>query len=208
MSARPQIILLHGIWMRSGVTARLDARLSAAGFAVTRFDYSSLRAPQHEHHRRLDEQIAGLDGPVHLVGHSLGGVVAIDYLQRPGAHSMRVGRVVCLGSPLLGSTLARRLQRVRLDTLGLGHAREVLVDGLAPWSGPQQVGVIAGEVSFGLSLLLGRLPRPNDGTVAVAETRLPGISDHATVRASHTALLFSERAAALTVRFLRAGSFV
>ncbi|MBK9654779.1 MAG: alpha/beta fold hydrolase [Rhodanobacteraceae bacterium] len=207
MPTRPSVILLHGIWMRAGVTARLAGRLSAAGFSVSRFDYASLRSPQHEHHQRLDALIASFDGTVHLVGHSLGGVVAVDYLQRGSAHAARVGRVVCLGSPLLGSTLARRLQRVRLDTLGLGHAREVLVDGLAPWSGPQQVGVIAGEVSFGLSLLLGRLPRPNDGTVAVAETRLPGISDHATVRASHTALLFSERAAALTVRFLRNGRF-
>lgn len=207
MPTRPSVILLHGIWMRAGVTARLDARLSAAGFRVARFDYASLRSPQREHHQRLDALIAGFDGTVHLVGHSLGGVVAVDYLQRGNAHSARVERAVCLGSPLLGSTLARRLQRVRLDALGLGHAREVLLDGLAPWSGPQQIGVIAGEVSFGLSLLLGRLPRPNDGTVAVAETRLAGITDHATVRASHTALLFSERAAALTVRFLREGSF-
>lgn len=207
MSDRPTVILLHGIWMRAGVTARLDARLSAAGFAVTRFDYASLRSPQHEHHRRLDALIASLGGPLHLVGHSLGGVVAVDYLQRGGSQAAQIARVVCLGSPLLGSALARRLQRVRLDALGLGHAREVLIAGLAPWTGPQQIGVIAGELSFGLSLLLGPLPRPNDGTVAVAETRLPGISDHATVRASHTALLFSERAAALTVRFLREGRF-
>ena len=203
---RPNVLLLHGIWMRAGVTARLDARLSGAGFAVTRFDYASLRSPQREHHQRLDAIIASLPGPVHLVGHSLGGVVAVDFLQR--TQSERVERVVCLGSPLLGSALARRLQRVRLDALGLGHAREVLIDGLQPWIGPQAIGVIAGEVSFGLSLLLGRLPRPNDGTVAVAETRLPGIADHTIVRASHTALLFSERAAAQTVHFLREGRFI
>ena len=33
------------------------------------------------------------------------------------------------------------------------------------------------------------------------------LADHVSVRASHTALLFSERAAALTVQFLREGRF-
>jgi len=203
----PTILLLHGIWMRAGVTARLAARLRAAGFAVANFDYASIQSTFTEHHDRLDRLIESLDGPLHMVGHSLGGVLALDYLRQRSSHDMRVGRVVCLGSPLNGSALAQRLKRIRLDTLGMGFARQPLIDGLPPWNGQQSVGVVAGEVSFGLSLLLGPLPRPNDGTVAVAETRLPGIADHVTVRASHTALLFSERAAALTVQFLREGRF-
>jgi len=203
----PTVILLHGIWMRAGVTARLAARLRAAGFAVHGFDYASIQSTFAEHHERLDRLIDSIEGPLHMVGHSLGGVLAMDYLNRAQPRAARIERLVCLGSPLNGSALAQRLKRARLDTLGLGFARRVLVDGLPPWSGPQAVGVIAGEISFGLSLLLGRLPRPNDGTVAVAETRLPGIADHVTVRASHTALLFSERAAAQTVHFLREGRF-
>ena len=206
MTNQAHVVLLHGIWMRAGVTARLDARLRAAGFSVSRFDYASIKGTQAEHHRRLEELIATLFGPLHLVGHSLGGVVALDYLQqRP--EEQRVERVVCLGSPLNGSALARRLQAVRLDALGLGQARQVLTNGLPNWSGRQDVGVIAGELALGLSLLLGPLPRPNDGTVAVAETRLPGIKDHTSVRASHTGLLFSPTAAALTIGFLREGHF-
>jgi len=204
-NSQPQVVLLHGIWMRAGITARLDARLSAAGFRVTRFDYASIRATQADHHRRLDELIAGLTGPLHLVGHSLGGLVALDYLQRRPAE--KVERVLCLGSPLLGSALARRLQAVRLDALGLGQARQVLIDGLPEWRGAQAIGVIAGTLSLGMSLLLGPLPRPNDGTIALAETRLPGIAAHASVHASHTGLLFSPSAAALTIRFLREGHF-
>lgn len=203
----PTVILLHGIWMRSGVTARLAARLRTAGFDVRCFDYASIQSTFAEHRERLDHLLAQCDGPVHVVGHSLGGVLALDWLRQGGAAGARVERVVCLGSPLNGSALAQRLRRIRLDTLGMGFARQVLLDGLPPWTGAQPVGVIAGEVSFGLSLLLGPLPRPNDGTVAVAETRLAGIADHVSVRASHTALLFSERAAALTVQFLRTGRF-
>jgi pimeloyl-ACP methyl ester carboxylesterase len=203
----PTVILLHGIWMRAGVTGRLAARLRAAGYAVHSFDYASIQSTFAEHHERIDRLVDSVDGALHLVGHSLGGVLALDYLNRSPQRAARVGRVVCLGSPLNGSALAQRLKRVRLDTLGLGFASKVLVDGVPPWAGPQAVGVIAGEISFGLSLLLGPLPRPNDGTVAVAETRLPGIADHVTVRASHTALLFSEHAATLTMNFLREGRF-
>lgn len=204
--ASGRVVLLHGIWMRRGVTSRLAQRLRAAGYDVAAPDYASIRAPFAQHHAVIDAAIAGAAGPVHFVGHSLGGVLALDYLRhRPGC--LPDSRVVCLGSPLLGSTLARRLAAARLDRLGMGHAREALLAGQQRWDGPQAVGVIAGELSFGLSLILGRLPKPNDGTVAVAETRLPGISDHVVVRASHTALLFSAAAAELTVRFLREGRF-
>lgn len=204
--ATGRVVLLHGIWMRKLVMAWLAQRLRSAGYAVIVPSYASIRSPFTQHHALIDELLAGADGTVHFVGHSLGGLLALDYLRhRPGR--FRATRVVCLGSPLLGSTLASRLAAMRLDRLGMGQARAILRNGLARWEGPQEVGVIAGEWSFGLSLILGRLPRPNDGTVAVIETRLPGIADHITVRANHTGLLFSKTAAELTLRFLREGRF-
>lgn len=201
------MILLHGIWMRPGITAQLDKHLQLAGFKVTRFGYASIQAPVAEHHRRLAQLIRASSEPVHLVGHSLGGLIAVDFLRAEVVASAQVERVVCLGSPLRGSQLARRLARVKLDQLGLGCARQILIEGLPDWSGSQQIGVIAGSVSFGLSLMLGPMSRPNDGTVALAETVLPGISDHCTVAASHTALLFSGQAAGQTVHFLQHGRF-
>lgn len=201
------VLLLHGIWMRKHITARLGSRLRAAGFQVIALNYPSVLGAFHDHHTRIDRALADVDpATLHFVGHSLGGLVVLDYLtQRPGLYAD--ARVVCLGSPLCGSEMAQRLRRVRLDTLGLGRAREPLLNGLEAWRGAQSVGVIAGDMPIGWNLLLGRLPRPNDGSVAVAETRLPGISAHALVHASHTGLLFSPTAADLTLRFLREGRF-
>jgi hypothetical protein len=55
--------------------------------------------------------------------------------------------------------------------------------------------------------LFGRLDGPNDGTVAVAETRLPGATDHIVVRASHFSILWSADAAIQVIAFLESGRF-
>ena len=53
------------------------------------------------------------------------------------------------------------------------------------------VSAIAGTVARGLGRLLLRFDEPGDGTVAVSETRIPGLSRHVTVAASHSGQLFS-----------------
>ena len=67
--------------------------------------------------------------------------------------------------------------------------------------------VIAGCLPHGLGAHLAHFEGEHDGTVAVAETRLPGISDHCVVEASHTGLLLSATAARQTIAFLRNGCF-
>ena len=89
----------------------------------------------------------------------------------------------------------------------MGRSRERLLSGLDEWRGPREVGVIAGRVPFGIAMLIGGLNGESDGTVAVAETRLPGIQDHAVIAATHTGLPFSAEAIAMTTNFLRVGSF-
>jgi hypothetical protein len=43
--------------------------------------------------------------------------------------------------------------------------------------------------------------------VSVAETELPGLTDHCIVPATHTGLLFSQDAAEQTIAFLRGARF-
>ncbi len=51
------------------------------------------------------------------------------------------------------------------------------------------------------------LPRPNDGAVTVAETRLAAACDRIELPVSHTGMLFSRRVARQVGAFLRDGRF-
>jgi pimeloyl-ACP methyl ester carboxylesterase len=200
------VILLHGIWMRGITLQVLARRLRDAGYSVETVDYASV-------FRGIGPVVEDLRGrmrareadAVHLVGHSLGSLVALEATR--GMRDLPDGRVVCLGPPLLGSAVARGLAAFPGGKLLLGNSAEPLLAGVAPWEGERAVGVIAGRLPYGLGAMIGGLGSPHDGTVAVEETILPGITDHRTVEASHTGLLFSHKVADLTIGFLRIGRF-
>ena len=101
------VILLHGLWMRGFALGLLHRRLMEAGFRVHRFDYLSVAATQQHILARLQARMNGLAAEadaVHLVGHSLGGLLA---LRACLDGELPPGRIVCLGSPLKGSAAAR-----------------------------------------------------------------------------------------------------
>jgi pimeloyl-ACP methyl ester carboxylesterase len=202
------VVVAHGVWMPGVETAVLRRRLRAAGFEPHLFRYASVRATLTENAERLARFAAALPAAtIHLVGYSLGGVVAVAMLE---AHRPpRGGRVVCLGSPLRGSRAGAGLARSGLGRLLIGRSVLELNErgGLAAWQGPAELGVIAGSQGLGIGRLTGVLPQPSDGTVAVAETRLAGAADHLLLDVTHTTMLFSREVAAQTVEFLRTGRF-
>jgi hypothetical protein len=67
--------------------------------------------------------------------------------------------------------------------------------------------MIAGSRSAGLGRVFADLPQPNDGTVCVDETDLPGATARVVLDVSHTGMLLSQAVAAATSRFLAHGSF-
>jgi len=123
------------------------------------------------------------------------------------ANDLPIGKVVCLGSPLCGSQVARSIGNLPGGSLLIGKSAQILRDGLTRWNGPNAVGAIAGRLPVGFGFVVGSLASPNDGTVSVAETRLPGLTDHCVVPATHLGLVFSDEAANQTVAFLRAERF-
>ena len=204
--ASEHVILLHGLWMRAFTLIALRHRLERAGFAVELFDYASVTHGPDIEVARLVQRIEALNSKkVHLVGHSLGGLVALQALQR--VPELTRGRVVCLGSPLRGSAVARGVARLPGGTFVIGKHLAILRDGIERWEGRQEVGAVAGRLPIGFGFAVGTLASPHDGTVSVVETELPGLTDHCVVPATHTGLLFSEEAAAQTIAFLRAAQF-
>jgi pimeloyl-ACP methyl ester carboxylesterase len=201
-----RVLLLHGLWMRGFTLTPLARRLGAAGFEVQTFDYASVARGPELAVERLAARIGALGGErVHLVGHSLGGLVALSALR--AMPDLAVDRIVCLGSPLSGSVAARGLARWPAGRLLMGQSLDVLSKGLDSWDGRREVGVIAGRSPIGLGALVGTLRAPHDGTVAVDETRLDGIAQHRVVQATHSGLVFSDRVAAHAIAFLRTGVF-
>jgi pimeloyl-ACP methyl ester carboxylesterase len=202
------VVLVHGLWMPGWETWLLRHRLEAAGYSTARFMYRTVGVGLDDSTDELAAFAAGLPGePVHFVGHSLGGALAVRLFERHRFE--RRGRIVCLGSPLKGSrpgavldshTWGRRIVgRCMHDLLACG--------GCARWSGARDLGIIAGDVSLGFGRLLGGLASPNDGTVAVDETRLAGATDHVVLHCTHLSMLWSRAVAEQVVCFLRSGHF-
>ena len=202
----PDVLLLHGLWMRGFAMAMLHRRLREEGFQVHQFEYMSVAAPPEQAIARLRKRIRALaPGPVHVVGHSLGGILAL--LACRDGEDLPDGRIVCLGSPLNGSGAARGLTHRWGGDMLLGRSKELLEHGLDRWDGTRQVGVIAGRQPVGLGSLVGDVGSEHDGSVGVEETRLPGLTDHCILETSHTGMLVSADVARQVAFFLREGHF-
>jgi len=202
------IVTVHGLWMRGAAMGALRRRLEPLGYAVHEFTYSSITGSLARNTDALGAFVERVPGEtLHLVGHSLGGVLICALLER--SLPPRIGRVVCLGSPLKGSKTAARLMRwpggrhLVGKCLGDVHAR----GGFDSWRPGVEVGCIAGRMPFGVGRLLGPFPEPNDGTVAVEETQIAGLKDHIVLPVSHVALLWSAQVAAQVPHFLENGRF-
>ncbi|HEY0335608.1 MAG TPA: alpha/beta fold hydrolase [Stenotrophomonas sp.] len=198
-----RVLLVHGLWNSRHWLAPLAWRLRRDGYQVQTFGYASVLGGPEMALPRLVARLA-TGGFTGVVGHSLGGLLALQALRSDPALPVR--RVVCLGSPLCGSAVARAMAARHAGWV-LGRSADWLHAGLAPWTGTAEVGMVAGNVARGFGRLFAHLAETSDGTVALAETRLPGLRDHCVVAASHSGLVLSAEVARQTAQFLREGRF-
>ena len=183
------------------------------GMRALLFNYPSVRGT-------LDENAAALAAfihqqnidRVHIVGHSLGGVLALrmhannpEFLQ---------GRVVCLGSPLTGSRAANVLNELEWaeEIIGRSLTAGIIHQTANDWAPRvaehRDIGVIAGTVPLGLGRLFANFDEDNDGTIGVSETRLDGAKDHLIMPVSHQGMLVSAAVADQAAAFIKRGEFL
>jgi pimeloyl-ACP methyl ester carboxylesterase len=203
------VILVHGLWMNGMDLTLMRWRLSDAGYKVYRFSYRSVKNTLAQHAERLKAFVTDVPEPVvHVVAHSLGGLVALSFLDQ-GFSTGRPGKFVFLGSPVRGSAAAKGLAERGLGKFLLGNVEEALTRSAErEWIGRHPIGTLAGTKAFGIGRIFTDLPKPNDGTVAEEETRLKGAVDHCTVHTSHTGMLIDREVQMQVQSFLQDGEFI
>lgn len=215
--AADTVLLLHGLGRTSWSMSALASALEREGFRVVNPSYpwrtqtlDQLAADW------LPAQLAALPGPprVHLVTHSMGGILVRLWLRERGAPA-NLGRVVMLAPPNAGSEIPDQLAGVAParwligpNLARLGTAPDALPAALGPWPAPAiDLGIIAGG-SAGAQLFGATVPAPGDGKVSVAATHLAGERAHLVLPFSHTWIAWRAETAAQVAHFLRTGNFL
>ncbi|HSI09042.1 MAG: esterase/lipase family protein [Rariglobus sp.] len=213
--AADTVVLLHGLGRSPLAMARVAHDLRDAGYEVRNLPYPSQRADI----RTLADATLGpvftgapAGARIHVVTHSMGGILVRQYLHDHGMPAS-LGRVVMLAPPNSGSALVDRLQTWPLYRwingpagLQLGTASDSVPNTLGPLPPGVELGVIAGNRSLN-PLFSSWLSGPGDGKVTVASTHLANESAHLTVPHSHTWLMWRTPVLAEVRAFLRTGCF-
>jgi len=201
-----EVVLVHGLWYRCWSMAWLKRRLQRAGYRVRCFGYPTLAQAPEQSARALSDFCARSEaGVMHLVGHSLGGLVILAMLGQ-GVYRP-TGRLLLLGTPLAGSSVARRMAAWPGGSRILGQSGDLLAGGAVAAGGAWTCGMIAGTRGIGLGRLSGVRLGPGDGTVALDETRHQMVSERLELPVSHTGLLVSRAVAEEAAQFLASGHF-
>jgi pimeloyl-ACP methyl ester carboxylesterase len=195
LARRPPVILLHGLFQNRGCLLVLHWRLRAAGFDRV---ISINTPPRHDLEKLVDtvattvEKVRQASGceRVHLVGHSMGGILARCYLQQHGGAPL-VESCVTLGSPHLGTKLApfavSRLGRSLLP--GSTLLTRLNAEPLPP--GVQFTAIYT---------------RHDNIIVPMENARMAGAHNIELSGLGHTTLLFSPQVAKAVVKALKSGA--
>lgn len=215
--AADTVVLLHGLGRGPASMRPVARELERQGYRVMNLRYPSQKAG-------IRELADGALGPVfegaaeaapdrvHIVTHSLGGILVRRYLHDHGVPS-RLGRVVMLAPPNAGSETVdtigdwpvyARLNGPAGRDLGTAAHHAPALLGTPPPG--VEIGIIAGEFSWN-PLFSALIPGADDGKVSVARTHLAGETDHVVLPYSHTWLMNRRETRRQIVAFLRDGRF-
>lgn len=198
-SAQQVVVLVHGLGAHRMMMWLLAQRLAARGYRVENWGYRSIRRGLEDHGHDLHQRLVELDDDdavdnVHLVTHSMGGIVARTALTHMGLTKLE--RMVMLCPPNRGSqwaTMFGPLLKPVCQTLDQLAARPDSYVNTLPLPEGLEVGIIAAEY---------------DPLVRIDSTFLGSERDHLVwPLVTHTGVLFRNGIAEQVAYFLDRGEF-
>jgi alpha-beta hydrolase superfamily lysophospholipase len=198
VAVQETVVLLHGLGRTPASMKKLHQRLERGGYRVEDWAYKSTRGHIEDHGQRLHDFLVSVDNEpnvsrIHIVGHSLGGIVARYALTMEVPE--KIGRVVMLAPPNRGSAAARKWAPLLGKII---RPLEQLSDD--PTSSVNQLEIPA-DVEFGV------IAAAADGKVRPEDTHLPGEADHLIVPGFHTFIMNRDDVCDAVLMFLARGRF-
>jgi|GEM_PF-1749675 len=207
-----KIIVIHGLWHSRFFVSYLVYQLYKLGFTdVQSFGYNSIFNTYDIAVNTLAQKLTNNKTQVSLVGHSLGGLIALETARTNS--ELAIKNVICLGTPILGSQIAKKIAQNNLSKWILGGSCDLLLRGCIDLPQKIAVGMIAGnKMGFGAGAIIGNfsdsLDEESDGVVNLTETYTKGLTDYLVLDTDHTGLLFDTRVAKQISNFLNTQSFL
>jgi len=214
LTSKEYVILLHGMARTKDSMSKLEEHLAQNNYAVINSGYPSTSESVK---KIADEYLAPMVArclgsgaeKIHIVTHSLGGIVTRQYLQN---HSLPDGsRIVMISPPNKGSELADTFRDWFVYKWLNGPAGQVL--GTESESLPNSLKAVGGEIGVitGDSTLnpfySWLIPGEDDGKVAVESARLEEMTDFLVVSSSHSFIMQHPEVLNQVVFFLQNGIF-
>ena len=196
VAQQENVVVVHGLFRTQRAMRPLRTPLSDAGFHVIEYRYPSTRKSVDELgcelRQFLIDQIAlAPQVPLHVVGHSLGAVIAV---KATTPTITGIGRVVQISPPNLGSPWAGSLEGM------LGSWIASIEELSNREGGPLPLGTIPGSTT-------GVIAANSDTLVPQELTQLDGAVDQIHLPGSHTFVFWRSRTQQEIIHFLIHGRF-
>lgn len=205
------VFLLHGLKRNSQDMMVLQAAFRRKGFRTVNWSYPSDRFSLEKLGQQFGDVVRRHPCKrAHFVCHSMGGLVLRSYLSQ--SRPAKSGRVVTIGSPHSGASIAGRFEGWKIFGAMFGPGgKELAPSKLPALAMPAdfpniEFGTIIGAMGndFGMNPLI---KGDNDGLVGVAEAQLEGAKESLTLKHHHFTIHLQDDTVTATLRFIETGAF-
>ena len=213
---RECILLIHGLARRAKALKKMRNTFAHNGYLAIALDYPSTEYSIEQ----LSQPVltTGIDAcqnngatRIHLVTHSMGGIIARHYLKYNDIPNF--GRLIMLAPPNQGSELVdfystlpgfKKLLGPAVVQLGTDKERSLPLK-----LGPVMVdtAVVAGSVSSN-SIMSITLPGPDDGKVTFASTKVQGMCAQLLLPTSHRLIIQDDQTIEEIINYIHTGKFI